>query len=148
VRGRATFTVGDEQSEAPAGTLVFVPAEVFRTAVAEEDGTLVFVVGATVGEAFAGGGWDTFAVADGLRQAGRVDESRAVMRKEMEARPESWALPYNAACLEALSGNADEALALLRRALELDQTEIHKYLADDSDLDNIRDDPRFQELLG
>ncbi len=148
VGGRATFTVGDEKSDAPAGALVFVPAEVFRTAVAEEDGTIVFVVGATVGEPFEGGGWDTFAVADGLRQAGRLDESRAVVRKEMEARPESWALPYNAACLEALSGNTDEAIAFLQRALELDQAEIHDYLANDSDLDSLRDDPRFQELLG
>ena len=32
--------------------LVFVPPEVFRTAVAAEDGTIVFVVGGTVGEAF------------------------------------------------------------------------------------------------
>jgi len=52
VRGRARFTVGEEEAEAPAGTLVFVPPEVFRTAVAAEDGTIVFVVGGTVGEAF------------------------------------------------------------------------------------------------
>ena len=148
VSGRATFTVGEEQRDAPAGALVFVPAEVFRTAVAEEDGTILFVVGATVGEAFDGGGWDTFAVADGLRQAGRIDESRAVMRREMDARPQMWALPYNAACLEALSGNADEAFEWLRRARELAPAEeIEGYLREDTDLDSIRDDPRFRELL-
>jgi len=52
VRGRARFTVGEEEAEAPAGTLVFVPPEVFRTAVAAEEGTIVFVMGGTVGEAF------------------------------------------------------------------------------------------------
>ncbi len=52
MRGRARFTVGEEEAEAPAGTLVFVPPEVFRTAVAAEEGTIVFVVGGTVGEAF------------------------------------------------------------------------------------------------
>ena len=52
VRGRARFTVGEEEAEAPAGTLVFVPPEVFRTALAMDDGTIVFVVGGTVGEAF------------------------------------------------------------------------------------------------
>ena len=52
VRGRARFTVGEEEAEAPAGTLVFVPPEVFRTAVAAEEGTVVFVVGGAVGEAF------------------------------------------------------------------------------------------------
>ena len=124
-----------------------MPAEVYRTAVAEEDGTIVFVTGASVGEAFDGGGWDTFAVANGLRQAGRMDECRALMEKEMEKRPEMWELPYNAACLEALSGNADEAITLLRRALELNQAEIYDYLREDSDLDGIRDDERFRELL-
>lgn len=149
VRGRATFTVGEERADAPEGTLVFVTAGLFRTAVAAEDGTILFVVGATVGEAFDGGGWDTFAVADGLRQAGRMDESRAVMRRAIDGRPEMWALPYNAACLEALAGNADEAFQHLRRAQELAPAEeIEPYLREDDDLDSIRDDPRFQELLG
>jgi len=149
VSGLATFTVGDEPQRAIAGTLVFVEPGVFRTAVAEEDGTIVFVVGATIGEAFDGGGWDTFAVADSLRQAGRMDESRAVMRHEMDKRPETWALPYNLACLEALSGNADEAFEALRRARELAPPEqIESYLREDTDLDGIREDPRFQELIG
>ncbi|HLX31343.1 MAG TPA: cupin domain-containing protein [Gaiellaceae bacterium] len=147
VRGRASFTVGEETQDARAGTLVFVPPLVHRTAVAAEDGTILFVIGATVGEAFDGGGWDTFAVANQLRVAGRMDECRALMETEIAKRPEMWALPYNAACLEALAGNADEAFALLHKALELNQTEIREYLEGDSDLDNIRDDPRFQELL-
>ena len=58
VRGRARFTVGEEEADAPAGTLVFVPAEVFRTAVATEDGTIVFVAGGWIGEAFESVGWD------------------------------------------------------------------------------------------
>lgn len=59
VRGRARFTVDEEEAEAPAGTLVYVPSEVFRTAVAAEDGTVVFVVGGWVGEAFEPAGWDS-----------------------------------------------------------------------------------------
>jgi hypothetical protein len=148
VAGRATFTVGEEERDAPAGTLVFVPPGMHRTAVAEEDGTILFVVGATIGEPFDGGGWDTFAVADGLRRAGRMDESRAIMRKGMEDSPNAWELPYNAACLEALAGNADEAFPLLHRAIELTGGEIRPYLEGDTDLDSLRDDPRFQELLG
>src|SRR5690242_20362052 len=64
VRGRASFTVGEETADAPAGSIVFVPPEVFRTAAAEDDGTIVFAVGGTVGEAFNAGGWDSFALAD------------------------------------------------------------------------------------
>jgi mannose-6-phosphate isomerase-like protein (cupin superfamily) len=58
VRGHARFTVGEEEADSDAGTLVFVPAEVFRTAVAVEDGTIVFVVGGWIGEAFESAGWD------------------------------------------------------------------------------------------
>jgi mannose-6-phosphate isomerase-like protein (cupin superfamily) len=50
VRGRARFTVGEEEADAPAGTLVFVPPEVLRTAIAAEEGTIVFVANGTVGE--------------------------------------------------------------------------------------------------
>jgi uncharacterized cupin superfamily protein len=148
LRGRATFTVGDETADAPAGTVVFVPPEVFRTAVAEEDETIVLAVGGTVGQAFAGGNWDTFAVADELRRSGRPDEGREVLRKAREERPGSWAMTYNSACWEALAGNPDEAFEHLRRARELNANEVRRYMAEDSDLDSLRDDPRFQELAG
>jgi mannose-6-phosphate isomerase-like protein (cupin superfamily) len=148
VRGRASFVVGEETHDAPAGSLIFVEAGHNRTATAEEDGTIVFVVGATIGEAFDGGGWDTFAVAHTLWQAGRVDDARAVMEKAMAAQPESWALPYNVACLEALAGNTEEAFAWLAKAREMAPADqIGPYLEGDTDLDNLRDDPRFQELL-
>jgi uncharacterized protein YjlB len=61
VDGRATFTVGGEEIDAPAGTLVWVPdptAE--RSAVATEDGTLVFSIsGAAPGRVYEPSGWDT-----------------------------------------------------------------------------------------
>jgi uncharacterized cupin superfamily protein len=148
LRGRATFTVGDETADAPAGTVVFVPPEVFRTAVAEEDETIVLAVGGTVGQAFSGGNWDTFAVADELRRSDRLDEGREVLRKAREERPDSWAMTYNSACWEALAGNPDEAFEHLRRARELNANEVRRYMAEDSDLDSLRDDPRFQELAG
>ena len=149
VRGRATFTVGEEKAEARAGTLVFVPPQVFRTAVAEEDGTIVFAVGGSVGQPFNAGGWDSFALADSYRQAGRLDEGRAIMEQLIAGKPEHWATHYNAGCFEALAGNADAAFEHLRRAKELAPAEDAAiYFREDSDLDPIRDDPRFQELLG
>jgi mannose-6-phosphate isomerase-like protein (cupin superfamily) len=147
VRGRATFTVGDETADAPAGSLVFVPPQVYRAAVAEEDGTIVFVVGASVGEAFNAGGWDSFAVAWSLREAGRVDEGRAIMDQLIAAEPDYWATSYNAGCFEALAGNADAAFEHLRRAKELNADEAAPYFREDSDLDPLRDDPRFEEVL-
>jgi Cupin domain len=148
LRGRATFTVGEETADAPAGTVVFVPPEVFRTATAEEDGTIVLAVGGRVGEPFDGGNWDTYAVADELRRGGRVEEGRQVLREAREERPNSWAMAYNSGCWEALAGNPDEALEHLRRARKLDADAVAPYLAEDADLDPLRDDPRFKELLG
>jgi hypothetical protein len=148
LRGRAKFTVGEETADAPAGTVVFVPPEVFRTAVAEEDGTIVFAVGGRVGEPFEGGNWDTFAIADDLRQSGRVEEGREVLRKGREERPDSWAMAYNSGCWEALAGNTDEAIEHLRRAKELNAEGVRPYLEEDTDLDPLRDDPRFEELVG
>jgi Cupin domain len=148
VRGRARFTVGGETTDAPAGTLVFVPPEVERTAVAEEAGTIVIAIGGRIGEPFRGGNWDTFAVADGLRRAGRLDEGREVLRKAREERPDSWAMAYNSGCWEALAGNSDAAFEHLRRAKELNEDEVRPYLAEDSDLDPLRDDPRWKELAG
>jgi mannose-6-phosphate isomerase-like protein (cupin superfamily) len=148
VRGRATFTVGEEEADAPAGTLVFAPAEVHRTAVAAEDDTIVFVVGGTVGEAFSAGGWDSFALADTYRQAGRLDEARAILAQLIAETPGYWAVHYNAGCFEALAGGPDAAFEHLRRAKELDaEGESAQYFREDDDLDSLRDDPRFQELL-
>jgi tetratricopeptide (TPR) repeat protein len=148
VRGRATFTVGEEEADAPAGTLVYVPPEVFRTAVAAEDGTIVFAAGGTVGEAFNAGGWDSFAIADAYRRAGRFDEGRAIMAQLIAEKPGYWPTSYNAGCFEALAGNADAAFEHLRRAKELDaEGRSAEYFRGDTDLDPIREDPRFQELL-
>jgi hypothetical protein len=148
LRGRAKFTVGEESSDAPQGTLVFVPPQVSRTAVAEEDDTIVLAVGGTIGQAFAGGNWDTFAVADNLRRSGRVEEGREVMRKAREERPDSWAMAYNSGCWEVLAGNPAAAFEHLRRARELNPNAVRLYLEGDSDLDPLRDDPRFKELTG
>lgn len=148
VRGRAAFTVGEEEADAPAGTLVFAPPEVFRTAVAEEDDTIVFVVGGWVGEAFKPGGWDSFALARTYRDAGRLDEARMVMEQLIAQAPDYWATSYNAGRFEALAGDSDAAFAHLRRAKKLDSAgETVAYLREDGGLDPLRDDPRFKELL-
>jgi tetratricopeptide (TPR) repeat protein len=149
VRGRATFTVGEETADAPAGTLVFVPPEVFRTAVSAEDGTIVFAIGGTVGEAFNAGGWDSFALAVAYGETGRLDEGRAVMAQLIAEKPDYWATHYNAGCWETQAGDKDAAFAHLRRARELDADgDSAQYFREDTDLDPLRDDPRFQELLG
>ena len=52
--GRATFTVGGETVDAPAGTLVHLPdPSIQRKAIGEEAGTTVLAIGATRGRPFA-----------------------------------------------------------------------------------------------
>jgi hypothetical protein len=61
VSGHASFDVGGDQVDAPAGTLVWVadPAAE-RAAVAKADGTLVLSIGAGApGAAYEPTGWDT-----------------------------------------------------------------------------------------
>lgn len=57
--GRATFTVDDEEVDAPTGTFVFVPdPESRRRAVAAEDGTAILATGAAPGEAYTVSEWE------------------------------------------------------------------------------------------
>jgi len=64
--------------------------------------------------------------------------TRAVVGKEIE---------YNQACFEAICGNHENALALLKIGLEKNQS-TKEWTRQDPDLENIRNDPRFKELVG
>ncbi len=53
---------------------------------------------------------------------------------------------YNKACLEALCGNVEQSIELLKIALKNKQTYVDWVLRD-PDLDSIRRDPRFKQLI-
>ena len=53
---------------------------------------------------------------------------------------------YNRACLDAICGNADRAITLLRTALENKQTYVD-WVLHDPDLESLRDDERFKQLV-
>ena len=147
VRGRAAFTVLDETFDAPVGTLVHVPPATFREATAQEPGTTVLAMGATAGKAFTPGAWEDFFVAYAELRAGNAERGRAAMQEALDRQPDEWQGAYNAACFEALAGETDAALDHLRRAVELDRREVRRYAPEDTDLDSIRDDPRYAEVL-
>ena len=148
VRGRATFTVGDETLDAAAGTLIHVPDGVVRAAVAEEPGTIVLAAGGTRGEPFTPHGWDEVVVAFAKSRSGDVAGGRAIIEALVARQPGEWQGPYNAACYEALNGDADRAFAALEQALELDADAVKSFAPGDDDLASLRGDPRWQELLG
>jgi tetratricopeptide (TPR) repeat protein len=84
------------------------------------------------------------ALAANYRRIGKETEAQdhiAIARPSMELEKE-----YNRACFESISGNADQAFALLETALEKGQIQI-AMLRSDTDLDFIRNDARFEAIL-
>ena len=139
--GRATFTLGDDELDAPTGTVVFIrdPA-VKRHARAEEPGTQVLAVGGRRGEGFEPSTWEDFFAAEPLRAAGAYEAYVAALASALVKRPDHPATLYNLACAEALAGRADDALAHLRRALEL-KPEWAEMARKDDDFASVRDAP-------
>ncbi|MGD0750425.1 MAG: tetratricopeptide repeat protein [Anaerolineales bacterium] len=84
------------------------------------------------------------ALAANYRRVGNDAEAQKhidIARPSMEYEKE-----YNRACFESISGNTDEAFALLEKALEKDQIQI-AMLRTDPDLDFIRSDARLEALI-
>ncbi len=148
LRGRATFTLGEDEVDAPAGTIVFVRPGTKRGAIAREDGTAVLAVGAKPGVVFEPSPWEETFAAVSYAEQGDLERARSIFAEAIEAHPDAWQGPYNAACVEAKHGDRETAIAHLRRAHELEPDQVAKYAAGDSDFDSVRDDERFRALAG
>jgi tetratricopeptide (TPR) repeat protein len=147
VSGRAVFELDGERHDAPAGTFVYVRPRVNRTAFAEEPATVIVSVGGTPGKPYNPVGWELWYPLRRLYEAGEYAEVVERGREAIEADPSYGLLHYNVACCESLTGQRTEALEHLRKAIELSET-FRDYAKNDSDLDAIRDEPAFQELVG
>ncbi|HVD26788.1 MAG TPA: hypothetical protein VNB86_12445 [Gaiellaceae bacterium] len=146
VEGKATFNVDGEKIAAPTGTAVLVRPESKRSAVAEEPGTTVLAIGGTPGEAY-------IVLPEEFREA-----YEAYSEKEYEKSieiyqgilasgfPNEAGIIYNIACNEALVGRTDNAFEHLKSAIQADGRVV-ELARTDTDLDSLRDDPRFKELV-
>ena len=67
-------------------------------------------------------------------------------RRITKLRPQDALARYNLACSLVLTRQHDEAIAELRRAVELGYRDF-TFMMKDRDLDGIRRDPRFRDLL-
>jgi tetratricopeptide (TPR) repeat protein len=146
LRGHAVFELEGERHDAPAGTLVFVRPTVKRTAFAEKPGTTIVAVGGTPGKPYEPIGWELWAPIRPLYEAGDHDQVVERLRELIAASPQYGLLFYNLACCESLTGRRADALEHLRRAIELSE-QFRDYAKEDSDLDAIRDEPAFRELV-
>ncbi len=145
-RGQARFELEGERVDAPAGTFVFARPGVKRTAFAEDPGTTILAVGATPGQVYEPEGSELWAPFDRLYREARYAEAADQAREVAEAHPEYPALLYNLACCESLAGRKADAIEHLRLAIER-SGRVREYLAEDSDLDPLREEPAFQALL-
>jgi tetratricopeptide (TPR) repeat protein len=77
----------------------------------------------------------------------RYDEAIALFLKAAELDGDRAGYIYNIACAQSLMGHKDEAFAWLEKALDA-RFVNQETLETDTDLDPLRDDPRFARLTG
>src|SRR5262249_9468949 len=81
-----------------------------------------------------------------LTLKGRYAEGLQIDKRLVTLRPSDPLAHYNLACSYALLKRPDQAIKTLRRAVELGYRDF-RYMREDRDLDSIRHDPRFRQLL-
>ncbi len=80
-----------------------------------------------------------------LHAAGKLDEALPVHEKATEFPKVAPVAAYNAACVHALQGRPDDAFRWLDKAVGFGFDRPDQ-IADDSDLDSLRKDPRFAKV--
>lgn len=93
----------------------------------------------------SGNRWNEYAHA--LYNLKRYDEAITAFQRAIDLGVATQTSAYNIACCHALSGRDGEALAWLRKAMDFGFRE-DETLQQDADLDELRSDPRFQEITG
>jgi tetratricopeptide (TPR) repeat protein len=84
--------------------------------------------------------------ANNLTLKGRYEDGMAVDQRLIQLRPADYMAFYNLACSYALLKQPEQAIKTLRRAVELGYRDF-RYMKQDRDLEGIRRDPRFKQLL-
>lgn len=82
-----------------------------------------------------------------LLRLGESEEAERWMLKSLEAAPRDSIVHYNATCFYALAGEKEKALDCLERCLVRVGNISREWLEHDSDLDIIRSEPRFRDIV-
>ena len=146
--GNATFEIDGETVEAPAGSFLYIAPEARRKATGE--GT-VLVIGGTPGTGYTGFDWGEAWPFHSASMAAygeqRYADALASVREGLELAPDNPGLHYNYACFATMARDTnDETFDHLRRSVELFPS-FREQARSDSDLTDVRDDPRFEEAL-
>lgn len=78
---------------------------------------------------------------------GEMDKAKSWVEQALLIDPDDLTLRYNLACAMAKAGETDYALDLLLVALERGGRGNYEWAKEDSDLDSLRDNPRFQAMM-
>ena len=81
-----------------------------------------------------------------LTLKGRFADGLQVDKRLVQLRPNDALAHYNLACSYALLKRPEQSIKTLRRAVELGYRDF-RYMREDHDLDTIRHDPRFRQLM-
>ncbi len=81
-----------------------------------------------------------------LVQVGRIDDAKAEAKKAMELSPDDPLMLYNAACFYSQMGEKQLSINALKRAMGVGYAN-YEWLKRDTDLDNIRGEPEYAELI-
>jgi len=146
VKGGCTFTIDGDEIDAPQGTTLFVGPAAKRASVATEDKTIVLAVGGKPGEAFRPSPYDAMSEFGPAYNAKDYERALAVLNEVLDEYPGNPGITYNVACMEALLGKRDEALAHLAYAMS-SWPRAKEYVAEDDDWASLRDDPEFRKLV-
>jgi quercetin dioxygenase-like cupin family protein len=146
LRGHAVFELDGDRIDAPAGTLVFAPPHTRRSASAVEGGTMIILLEGTPGKAYEARGWELWAPLAPLYQAGEYAEVADRLVALVAVAPQYPMLFFNLACCESQCGRTSDALDHLRHAVEMSE-EFRDSAKADSDLDALRDEPAFRQLI-
>ena len=85
-------------------------------------------------------------LAERLTRAGRLEEGLDLDRRIVRANPENAVGHYNLACSLALTKRSQEAISVLRTAMEKGYREFN-WLMEDPDLLSLHDLPEFSALI-
>jgi tetratricopeptide (TPR) repeat protein len=146
LRGHAVFDLDGNSVDAPSGTLVYAPPGTRRTASARQDGTTIIAVEGTPGAAYDARGWELWAPLVDLYEAGEFAQVADRLSALVATSPQYPMLFFNLACCESRCGRTSEALEHLRKAIEMSE-EFRDSAKNDSDLDPIRHEPAFRQLI-
>jgi TolB-like protein/Flp pilus assembly protein TadD len=82
-----------------------------------------------------------------LLRLGETEEATEWMTRSMQNAPMDSIIQYNGACFFSLAGDVERALDCLENCLVKVGNISHEWLKHDSDMDNLRTHPRFDEII-